>query len=86
MKKKTRQINIEGTKYIWSVVEQDWPQAVLNVWIDGQKNKPWCSAIFSLDEIQAITPKIVAKAIKGVLEDKGHQPENVTKTIELNLE
>ncbi len=85
MKKKIRQITVDDNKYNWSVIEQNWPEAKLFIWIEGKKTKPWCCASFSLDEKQSITPEIVSKTIKKVLAAKGNPPERITNTFEIML-
>jgi len=64
MKKKIRDISVNGTNYRWSVVELSWPEHELKIWIDGDKKQPW--HVMQIDNHQRITPSFVAKLISDV--------------------
>jgi|GEM_PF-6958636 len=61
MKKKTRNITVDGTHYKWSVVELMWPECELKIWIDGNKTQPWY--VVKFDSRKTITPSVVAAII-----------------------
>lgn len=62
MKKRTREIQVDGRSYVWLVVEGKWPVITLRVWKAEHPREPW----FELEEAatQAITPVHVAAAIR----------------------
>ena len=62
MKKKVRSILVENRNYNWSVVEEDWPNGILKVWADGDKNNLWLEVGVSVKE--PIKPSHVADYIR----------------------
>ena len=62
MKKRTREILVDGRRYVWLIVEGAWPARTLRVWKAEHPREPW----FELEDAgtEAITPVHVAAAIR----------------------
>ena len=67
MKKKTRSIIVIDKNYEWLIVEDDWPNGTLKVWIDGDKNNMLFSQKVLV--VEPIRPSHVASFIEEALRD-----------------
>ena len=62
MRKRTREISVDGQAYVWLVAEEHWPARVLKVWKAEQPGRVW---IEERDErLDPITPAVVADVIR----------------------
>lgn len=66
MKKKFRSIVVDNRNYSWSVVEKDWPNGTLRVWLDSDKNK----LLLEVDVlvVEPIKPSHIAGFIRKSIE------------------
>jgi hypothetical protein len=70
MKKRAREISVDGHNYAWLVDEAMWPEGVLRVWKAEHPRKLWIEHRDKI--IEPITPRLVAERIKRQLAmDKG---------------
>ena len=63
MKKKVRNITVDGKLYSWSVVEKSWPNGVLKIWLEQDKNKLWLEIDVSV--MEPIKPLKVIEIIRA---------------------
>lgn len=63
MKKRTREILVDGRKYVWLVVEGMWPTITLRVWKAEHARTPWFELITEATD-HPLTPRDVAAAIR----------------------
>jgi len=66
MKKKTPSIVVDDQTYNWAVVENEWPNASLRVWLDGDKNILWLEIDVSV--VGLINPSHIAELIRKTKE------------------
>ena len=63
MKKRTREISVDGRGYVWLVVEDHWPNRVLKIWKAEQPRRIWIEERDE-DVEHPITPAVVADVIR----------------------
>lgn len=62
VKKKYRDITVDGVDYAWSIQEKRWPHTNLRIWRKSRGKVPWCDLEFmSVEEI--MKPRNVSKII-----------------------
>jgi hypothetical protein len=70
MKKRTREISVDGRRYVWTVVELMWPARVLRVWKAEDRRTVWFEQQDAKTE--PVTPQQVADSIrKHATQDAG---------------
>jgi hypothetical protein len=62
MKRRTREISVDGGAYVWLVAEELWPARVLRVWKAEEPRRVW---IEQRDKgLEPITPAVVEDVIR----------------------
>ena len=68
MKKRPREISVDGRAYVWLATEEHWPARVLKIWKAEQPRRVW---IEERDErLDPITPAVVAEVIRKRLTEE----------------
>ena len=67
MKKRTREITVSGKDYVWLTDEKIWPELIIKVWIEGEKNKPYI--VHETTGPLQITPKYIRTLIEEKIQE-----------------